>query len=327
MKTKKTRTSLILVLLLLSISLTSSGCIKRIALNKIAEGLTAESGTVFTGDNDPLLIGDALPFTLKTYESLLAAMPENRDMLLATGKTFCMYAYAFIQAPADTLGDDNVNEQEIEYLRSKKMYLRAWRYLIKSLDLKYPGFEQEWKEGNLDRILSETELEDIDHLYWTGMSWMGAFTSDKFDMSLAVNVPKSVLLLERVLELDEKYGNGTIHDFFISFRGGMPSSMGGNKIKAREHFKRSIELSEGRRSGPYVSLATSVSVAEQNHEEFKMLLEKALLLDPEKDPENTLVNILSQSKAKWLLKNIDSYFLIETDEEDTEFNNEEFLDD
>lgn len=315
------------ILFLLSILIIiSPGCIKRIALNKVADALTAEGGTVFTGDNDPILIKDALPFSLKTYESLLASMPENQNLLLATGRTFCMYSYAFIQAPADTLPDEKIDEQTAQYLRAKKMYLRAWKYLIKALDLKYPGFQESFKTDNFKAFVSKTTKEDLDLLYWTGMSWMGAFTTETFDMSIKVHVDKAVLMLERVLELDEKYGNGTIHDFFISFRGGMLESLGGNKEEARKHFLRSIELSEGKRAGPYVSLASTVSVGEQNHEEFKDLLEKALAINPEEDPENTLINVISQIKADWLLRNLENFFLIDSKEEDTEFNNEEFID-
>ncbi len=303
------------------------GCIKKVALNKVAGALTADGGTVFTGDNDPILIKDALPFSLKTYESLLTSMPENQDLLLATGRTFCMYAFAFIHAPADTLPDDLMDEQSLQYIRAKKMYLRAWKYLINALDFRYPGFKESLKTDSYKDFIAKTTNSDLDLLYWTGMSWMGAFTADKFDMSLAINVPKAVEMLERVLELDEKYGNGTIHDFFISYRGGMPESMGGDKTQARKHFERSIELSKGRRSGPYISLATTVSVAQQNHQEFKTLLEKSLEIDPEKDSENTLVNIISQSKAKWLLRNLENYFLIDSEEEETEFDNEEFIDD
>lgn len=316
-----------ILLSIVALIILNTGCIKKIALNKVAGALTAEGGTVFTGDNDPLLIKDALPFSLKTYESLLASMPENEDLLLATGRTFCMYAYAFIHAPADTLSDDLMDEQSLLYIRAKKMYLRAFKYLENAMDLRYPGFKTGFTSDKYKEILVKTTKEDLDLLYWTGMSWMGAFTADKFDMSLAVNVPKAVAMLERILELDEKYGSGTIHDFFISYRGGMPESMGGDKNQARKHFERSVELSGGRRAGPYISLATTVSVADQNHEEFKELLETSLKIDPEKDPDNTLVNIISQEKAKWLLRNLENYFLIDSEEEETEFDNEEFIDD
>lgn len=301
------------------------GCIKKIALNKVASALTADGGTVFTGDNDPQLIKDALPFSLKTYESLLASMPENQDLLLATGKAFCMYSYAFIHAPADTLADEMINEQTVEYQRAKKMYLRAWKYLIKALDLRYPGIEENFKTNNFKDFISKTTEEDLDLLYWTGMSWMGAFTVEIFDISVKVHTDKAVAMLERVLELKEDYGKGSIHDFFISYSSSALESSGGNTDKARGHFNRAIELCQGRRAGPYVALAQSVSKKENKPEEFKELLNKALSINPEDDPENTLVNIISQAIANWLLRNIEDHFLLDTEEEEeTDFSDEEF---
>ena len=99
------------ITLIAALILVSTGCIKKIALKKVAGALTAEGSTVFTGDNDPQLIADALPFALKTYESLLEGLPDDVNLLLATGKAFCMYAYAFIHVPADTISDIRSNEK------------------------------------------------------------------------------------------------------------------------------------------------------------------------------------------------------------------------
>jgi len=48
-----------------------SGCsIKKMAMNMVGNALTGDGGTVFLSDNDPELVGDALPFAIKMYESL-----------------------------------------------------------------------------------------------------------------------------------------------------------------------------------------------------------------------------------------------------------------
>jgi predicted anti-sigma-YlaC factor YlaD len=68
------------------------------------------------------------------------------------------------------------------------------------------------------------------------------------------------------------------------------------------------------KASPYVALATSVCVAEQDIGKFKELLNKALAIDIEARPQHRLANILTQRKARWLLDHIDNYFLL--DEED-----------
>lgn len=308
-----------IITLILSISLLSSGCIKKIALKKVAGALTAEGGTVFTGDDDPQLIADALPFALKTYESLLEALPEDVDLLLATGKAFCMYAYAFVHVPADTISDTRIDEKTEHYLRAKKLYLRSHRYLLRALEVRHPNTTALLEANKTDSALSLTTIADTSLIYWTGVSLMGAFTADKFDMKLALNMPKAVAFMNHLLKMHETYGNGSVHDFFISYYGSMPASMGGSEKKSREHFARSLELSKGKSAGTYVSLATSVCVSKQNIQEFKELLNKALSIDVDQHISNRLANTISQRKAQWLLDHIDNFFLIDDIDESNSF--------
>ena len=312
---------IIIIALAFMLSSILAGCsIKKIALTKVAGALTAEGGTVFTGDNDPELIADALPFALKTYESLLEALPEDQDLLIATGKAFCMYSFAFIHSAADTMSDVRIEAKQEKLQRAKKMYLRAKGYLFRAWDLRYPAFRALIDSNKTDSALSLATLADTTLLYWTGASWMGAFTADKFDMTLAVDMMKPVAFMKRLLALKEDYGDGAVHEFFISYYGSMPESMGGSEEKSRTHYKRALEISKGAKAGPYVSLATSVCVGKQYADEFKALLDSALAVDIDASPQNRLANILSQRKAKWLLTHMDNYFLLDepADEEPIE---------
>src|SRR5215469_2620784 len=84
------------IIFLLTIVLTATGCsIKRIAINKLGDSL-ASGGTTFASDNDPDLVGDALPFSLKLMESLLAESPRHRGLLFATASGFTQYAFVYI---------------------------------------------------------------------------------------------------------------------------------------------------------------------------------------------------------------------------------------
>ena len=69
-------------LVLLALPLVLSSCsIKRWAVKGVANSLT--SGVdVYGTDNDPELVRDALPFGLKTMESLLTVVPDHEGLLL-----------------------------------------------------------------------------------------------------------------------------------------------------------------------------------------------------------------------------------------------------
>ena len=78
----------------------TTGCsVRKFAATRVANVL-AESGTTYASDNDPDLVGDALPFGLKTMEGLLEEIPEHRALLIATASGFTQYAYAYVDLPA-----------------------------------------------------------------------------------------------------------------------------------------------------------------------------------------------------------------------------------
>jgi len=304
----RTRLAFVAALVLLA----SAGCsLKRLAVNSVA-GMLSSSGssTVFTGEDDPELVADALPFAMKLYESLLAQTPENTALLLATGSMFAMYANAFVQTPAGMLPETEYPQRQEALARAKHLYLRGRDYCLKALELRHPGLRAGLEAGK-PAALEKTGPEDVPYLYWTAAAWMGAFSAEPFDMELLLTLSRPLALMARAFQLEEGYGKGAIHEFYISVYGSLPVSLGGSQEKARFHFARAVELAGGLTAGPYVALATSISIPTQNSGEFRDLLGKALAIDLDSSPENRLVNLLSQRKARWLLEHIEDYFLLE----------------
>ena len=289
--------------------------IKKMAMNQVANALTgSSSSTVFTGDNDPELVGDALPFAIKMYESLLAANPRHPGLRLQTGSLYIMYANAFLQTPAAMLPEAEYKKQEFSYRRAKNLYLRGRDIILACLEDNYPGLRNSLQKREYGKALERTTRRDAPLLYWAGAGWLGAYAIDPFDTDLGVTLPAAAALIERVYGLDPNYAAGAIHEFYILYYGSLPEYMGGSPTKAREHYQLALAVSKSRSTTPYLSLATAVSVKEQNYAEYKELLGKALAIDPETVPENRLVNVLNQRKARWLLEHADDFFL-ETEEE------------
>lgn len=296
-----------------------SGCsINRLAVRAVAGMLSGGGGAggdAFTTEDDPELVGDALPFAMKLYESLLAADPENPELLLATGRVFVMYANAYVQTPADMLELSELELQTAMRARAKRLFLRARGYVLKGLDLRRPGFRDALEAGKAEAALALLKPADADFLYWLSAAWLSAFSLDPFDMALLVTVPQPVALLERVNAWDPAYGGGAVHDILISFYGSASADMGGSEVRARQEFARSLELSKGAKAGPYLALATAVSVKNQDAKEFRDLLGKALAIEVDEFPSNRLENILAQRRAAWLLAHIGDLFLSEGGDE------------
>ncbi len=281
-----------------------SGCsVKRLTVNILGDSLAADSD-VYASDEDPELIREALPFGLKTYESLLAVSPEHQGLLLAAAKGFTVYAY-LLQDDADRIDATDVTRTRELRARAKKLYLRGRRYALSGLEVSHPKFEALVRTNPVEALASTTK-KDVPFLYWAGVSWAGALSVGQKDLLLLSELPVSGALVQRVLELDERYALGAAHEFFVSYEGSRP---GGSASRAREHFRRAVELSSEQRASVYLALAEAVSVPEQNLGEFKDLLAAALTIGPDKAPNLRLANTIARRRARWLETQIPDLFV------------------
>jgi predicted anti-sigma-YlaC factor YlaD len=281
-----------------------------LAMNKVAGMLSGSASTdVFSSDNDPDLVGDALPFAIKLYESLLSSMPDHAGLRLRTGSLYIMYANAFVQTPADMTPRREGELKEYLLARAKNLYLRGRDMLFVGLEKRNPLIRTQLKERKYQEAMAPFKKEDVSLLYWTAVGWVAAFSVNPFDMTLGQTLPQTAAMMVRVAELDPGFNQGALHVFYVSYYGSLPDYMGGDVAKAREHFEKAQAIAGTKDTSALMALATTVSVKEQNAAEFKKLLRQVLEFNPDKSPENRLVNILNQRKARWLLDHIDDFFV------------------
>ncbi len=284
------------------------GCVslEKIAANKMGNAL-ASGGTAFTSDDDPELVGAAMPFSLKLMESLLDQVPEHQGLLYATVSGFTQYSYAFVQQKADLLEDTDLEAAFALRNRARRLYLRARGYGLRGLEANIPGFEAKLRESPLVAV-KMTNVKEVPLLYWTASAWVSAIAISK-EADLIGDLPIVDALIDRALELDESYDYGAIHSFLITYEMNRSKDGESPETRSRRHYKRAVELSNGSQAGPYVALAEAVSIPNQNRSEFLALLNKALAIDDGIRPEWRLANIIMQRRARWLLDRVDRYFL------------------
>ena len=282
-----------------------SGCsLKTMAVKTVADTLS-ESGDVFSRDDDPELVGDALPFALKLYESLLDSVPNHAPLLVATCSGFTQYAYAFVQTEADIIREDNYERATELDGRALRLYLRGRDYCLRALDLRFRGASATLTT-DAAATLARAQRRDVELLYWTAASWGSAIALAPDRPDLLIDFPAVRALIDRAAALDDTWGTGSIHEVLITLES--LESLGGSLDKAREHFARAVELQEGTSPGPYVALATGVSVARQDRAEFERLLDQALAIDPEASPSTRLVTLITQRRARALRERTSSFF-------------------
>ncbi len=289
--------------LLLSALIVGGCSIERTAVDVLSVALTSGGG-VYTTDDDPELIREALPFGLKTYEGLLDVSPENKRLLLSAAQGFAAYAY-LLQQDADRVDAADLAQARRIRARSTNLYLRARDYALRGLTVEHENFDQRIYTET-QAVLGETEAADAPFLYWAGVAWAGALGTDKSNAELIAALPLAGALVTRVLDLDETYDSGAAYEFLITYEGARP---GGSAADARAYYEKALALSGGMRAGVYVALAEAVTIAEQNVAEFRRLIRLALAVDPDAaPPEARLVNVIAQRRARWLETRVSDLF-------------------
>ena len=301
-------------LLLATLALVPGCSIKRMAVKSVADSLTS-GPDVFGTDDDPDLIRDALPFGLKTMESLLATLPQHEGLLVTLCKGYTQYAYAYVQSEGDLLVSSDYARSVVLHERAFRLFLRARGFGLRALALRHKGIADSLTLAP-ERAAALLTRKDLAPLYWTAASWGSAIALGKDRPELLADLPAIHALVNRGLALDEAYEAGAFHEAAIVLDA-LPPAMGGSAEAARKHFARAIELGKDSRPSPYVTLAMSVSVLAQDRAEFVRLLEKALTFDPDRDPSQRLAIVVLQRKAKALLERQDEFFLDEGSAPDT----------
>ncbi len=276
------------------------------AVKSVANGLS-DTGDVFTRDDDPDLVRDATPFALKMYESLLESVPRHVPLLTTTCAAFTQYGYAFLESEADAVDASRHEQAKALRERALKHYLRGRGYCLRALEAQLgQGTGAELLRDPIVAV-AKARKTDVSILYWSAASWGAAIALGIDRPELAVDFPTVRALASRALALDASWNKGAIHELMIAIES-LPEALGGNADRARAQFTQAVAVQKGLSPGPYVALATGLAVPAQDRVLFERLLKDALAIDPEKDPSNRLVILVTQRRARVLLDRIDEKF-------------------
>jgi predicted anti-sigma-YlaC factor YlaD len=223
-------------------------------------------------------------------------VPEHRGLLLAAVRGFTQYSYVWVQTPAEEMEEHSVRAAYAQYVRARKLYLRARDYGLRGLGVTHVAMR-----ADPVAALARTTRDDVPLLYWTALAWGAAIALSKDDPAIIAGLPAVDALVRRAAELDIDWDYGALRSFLIGYELSRPNAARDAIALARRHFERAVELSGGQQAAPYVSLAESVAVARRDRREYESLLRQALAVDPDRRPEWRLANLVMQRRARWLL--------------------------
>jgi predicted anti-sigma-YlaC factor YlaD len=293
-----------LAVLLAGLSLALPGCsVRQYALRSTADALAA-SGSTFARDDDPELIREAAPFSLKAMESVLAESPDHVGLLTATARGFTQFSYAFVQQDGEELEATDIKRATQTFARAQRLYRRGRDYGLRGLEAAHPGLQAQLRKDPRAAV-AVTGREDVALLYWTAAAWAALIGVSKDDPQAVAEVPAMEALIDRAAVLDEAWDAGAIHTFLIAYEPARQGARGDALARAQAHFERAVALSGGQQAAPYVALAETAAVSRQDRAQFEALLNQALAVDVNARPDWRLANLVMQRRARWLLSRTD----------------------
>lgn len=285
----------------------TAGCsARKLAIRSLSRSLSEGSPT-FARDDDPELVWAAVPFGLKTIESLLDEEPRDKELLLAAARGFTQYAFGSLQQDADLVEASDLARATTLRERARRLYRRALGYGLRGLEIEFPGFGAALR-ADARTALAKAGKKDVPLLYWTATAWALAIGLKVDDAELSADQDLPQAMMRRALQLDEAFGHGSIHDFFITWEG-VHASVGGSYDRAREHYERAVSLSKELRAWPMVRFAESVALPRQDRKAFDEALRRALAVPVGDLKDETLANVLAQRRARRLLARGDELFV------------------
>ncbi len=286
-----------------------AGCsVKDFAIKEIASSLAEGSGSAFAQEADITFAGEAIPFSLKLVESLLAAQPDNPDLLVAASAGFTQYAKGWVEQPADFIELDDFFAAQAEYKRATAFYLRAYDYGLRGLEVRYPGFGTTLATDP-EAAAAQLGKDDVELAYWTAAGLGSAISLSRTDPEMLARLPAVEALAERAVALDWDWSWGAVHELLITLKGSSMGDWETTKAEILEHYDAAVRISGGASASAHVNLAEAISVQDQNRGQFETLLNRALAVDADAHPDNRLAILIAQQRAEWLLAQVDDLFL------------------
>lgn len=283
-------------LLLAAVCLASTACgsIDRYAVRTTASMLERGRKTALE-EPDYQLGRDAVASQLKLIEAMLVTDPGNIALRRLVAEGFGGYAFLFVE--------------DAEPERAKGLYLRGRDHALAALGEKsvFKGLKDKSIE-DLEKALKWAKKEDVPDLFWAGFGWGGFVNLSKDDSAALADLPKVVLLMKRVYELDPSFHFGGADLFFGVYYASRPPMLGGDTAKAKTHFEWAHKITRGHYLMTHVLNARWYAVATQDRELFKQLLTKVLESPAGVLPDARLTDEAAKKKAAQLLEKIDDFF-------------------
>lgn len=276
-------------ILLVAVSVVlASGCAS------LVSGAANDLSRAILNHDDPATVEAAAPAYLLMIDSLIGEEADDEELLRQGAALYAAYTGLFIEdaARAKRLSDR-------AFLYGRQALCEYEEELCDVRRIPFAEFER--------RLAALDDTDDLPYLMALSQSWLVWIRAHSDDWSAIADLPRTEVLLETVLRLDETFDGGSAHVYLGTLKTLRPPALGGKPEDARQHFERAITISAGHNLGARVALAENYARLVFDRELHDQQLQHVIAADP-RVRGMTLMNIVAQQRAEALLASADEYF-------------------
>lgn len=258
------------------------GCMS--PMGQLADGFMAGLGRC----PDPHIARDGIPACILMIESRLSASPDDPQLLSAAAGLYGFYGAYLIE--------DNGS--------ARRVTQRALEYALRATAADIPGIESARRMDfdTFEALVNRAGASDVSALFSLGSAWMEWIRVRKDDLDAIADLPRVEAILERVVQLDATYRDGTPHLYLALLAASLPAE---NEV-VEAHFRRAIVGANGKDLMP--SVLHALWLRDRGDARLcKQLLQGIVENGPPAAPAYALMNQFALEKARQALVDLNAH--------------------
>ncbi len=269
----------------------AAGCASMVdkASQRLAENLTAG----ILNQDDVGIAKDGIPSWLLLVDGLIEGSPDNLGLLTSGARLYGAYAGGFIDDPA----------------RAQRLSAHGFNYAKRATCIGLPALCKQFGQpfDAFQAEVAKVGAKDVGTIYVLATTWAGRIQANSSDWNAIADIPRVLVLLERVVALDPNYKSGEPYMYLGVMATLRPASLGGKPDEGKADFEKALALSGGQNQMVRVLYAKQYARLVFDKDLHDRLLNEAIAADPHA-PGLTLINVIAQQQASQLLESGKDFF-------------------
>lgn len=244
---------------------------------------------------DLALAAAAMPPNIELMEGMIINSPDHEKLRNYAAQAYYGYAYGFVE-------DDDPQ-------RAARFYRRGLNHAF--YNLHQAGLNNKTLSGNLENLQSQLKSLDEDEvpaLFWAASNWAKWIDLNRHQAEAIADLPRAVMLMQRVIELDENFYMAGPHIFFGVYHGSRSPMLGGNLSLSSTHFEKARAFNNKQLFIVDLLQAQYLDRQKLDQQNFHQRLTNIVNTPDSSNKDIALINYIAKQKAEILLKKESEWF-------------------